>query len=69
MYKAYRCKKCGVVFAIPTEDIRRMEKQGRYMACPFGHKKIIELDRYDSLKECMDNHVYVREKRRMRQIK
>ncbi|WFA10351.1 hypothetical protein [Tissierella sp. Yu-01] len=69
MYKAYRCNKCRVVFAIPTEDIRRMEKQGRYIACPFGHKEISEPDKYDSLKECMDNSVYVREGRRMRQIK
>lgn len=69
MYMAYKCLKCGTVFMIPTEDIRRMEILGRYIACPFGHKSIKKLDKYDDLKECMDNHVYVRDKRRMRQIK
>lgn len=69
MYKAYRCKKCRTVFIIPADDINRIERQGRYIACPFGHKEIAEEDKYDSLRECMDNHVYVREKGRMRQIK
>lgn len=69
MYIAYRCKQCESVFIIPIEDIEKMEKQKRYLSCPFGHKKIGKLDKYDSLKECMDNHVYVREGRRMRQIK
>lgn len=69
MYIAYRCLKCGTVFIIPTEYVERMEKQKRYIACNFGHKEIEELDKYDSIKECMDNSVYVREGRRMRQIK
>lgn len=69
MYMAYRCKQCGIAFMIPTEDIIRMGKQKRYLSCPYGHRRVDELDKYDNLKECMDNHVYVREGRRMRQIK
>lgn len=69
MYIAYKCKICGIVFIIPTEDIEKMEKQKRYIACNFGHKQIERLGKYDSLKECMDSHVYVREGGRVRQIK
>lgn len=31
-----------------------MEKEGRYIGCPFGHKHIVLLNRYDDLKKCME---------------
>lgn len=69
MYVAYRCKRCKVVFVIPTEYIRVMENQGRYIACPFGHKVIEKEKKYDSLRECMDHGAWKRKKGSMKQIK
>lgn len=69
MYKAYECNKCGIVFIIPIEYINMIEIQGRYISCPAGHKNIDEIGKYDGIKECMDNHVYVRKGRRIKQIK
>lgn len=70
MYIAYRCKRCGVVFIIPTEDVKRMEKQKRYITCPFGHKEISILNKYDDLIKCMeDQHIYKRERGAIKQIK
>lgn len=68
-YIAYECKVCGLIFAIPIEMLNLKQNKNRYLACNYGHKNIKELNEYDSIKECMDNHVYVREGRRMRQIK
>lgn len=65
-YKVYRCCICNTIFIIPAEYIKTT---GRYLACPYGHRKIKTSGAYDSLKECMDSHVYVRESGRMRQIK
>lgn len=69
MYMAYQCRQCGTVFIIPTEYIERMEKQKRYIACNFGHRNIEKLDKYDNLKECMQERSYKRENRRIKQIK
>lgn len=70
MYIAYRCKRCGVTLIIPTEDVERMESQGRYIACPFGHTSIKKDKKYDDLKECMEKrNIYKREKGSVRQIK
>lgn len=69
MYIAYRCLVCKMTFIIPTEDVERIEKSGRYIACNAGHKRIKELGKYDDLKQCMDNHVYKRERGSIKQIK
>lgn len=33
------------------------------------HRKLIVVGAYDSVKECMDNHVYARERIRIRQVR
>lgn len=69
-YVVYKCKVCQCVFILPIEHVKINENKGNYLSCPFrGHKHIVVAGSYDSLKECMDNHVWVREGRRMRQIK
>lgn len=69
-YIVYKCKVCECVFVLPKEYVRTNENKGNYLSCPFrGHKNIAVAGSYDSVKECMDNHVYVREGGRMRQIK
>lgn len=69
-YIIYRCKICGKSFILLSEEVRFNEKQGNYISCPFkGHKNIVVTGAYDSIKECMDSSVYVRDGRRMRQIK
>ena len=53
MYIAYNCKNCKTIFIIPTEDLHRMEKGNRVLACPFGHRDIEVVDKYGDLIECM----------------
>lgn len=69
MYTAYRCLKCNTTTIIPTEDIKRMESEGRYISCPFGHKHIVKLDQYADIKECMDHDTYKKEHGVTKQIR
>ena len=69
MYISYECNKCKTVFIMPTYDIERMERGGRYMTCPFGHRHIELLDKYDNLLECMNHRAYKRINGRIKQIK
>lgn len=71
MYIVYKCKTCGKHFILMTDEVKYSEEESKYITCPYHgkHKDIIVCGRHDDLKECMDNHVYVREGRRMRQIK
>ena len=69
-YITYKCKTCGNSFVLPTNEVKYNEKQGNYITCPYrGHKNIVVTGAYDSIKECMDHSSYVREGRRVRQIK
>ena len=69
-YIIYKCKTCNKTFILLAEEVKFNENQGNYISCPYrGHKNIIVTGAYDSIKEVMDNHVFVREGRRMRQIK
>lgn len=36
----YICNKCGCEFSVNYEYIKRMEIEGRYISCPFGHRSI-----------------------------
>lgn len=58
-----------VIFAIPIECLNRPEDKRRYLACNYGHRKVKKIGEYDGLKECMDNHVYKRDKGTIKQIK
>lgn len=71
MYLVYKCKTCKRHFILLTEEVKFSEEESKYITCPFHgkHKDIIVCGRYEDLKAAMDNHVYVREKGVMRQIK
>lgn len=70
MYTCYKCNICKIIFIIPTEDVERMEKEGKYIACNFGHKNIVLLNKYDDLRQCMEEqHIYKRDKGSIKQIK
>jgi len=71
MYILYKCKRCKKHFILLTEEVKFSEEESNYITCPyFGkHKDIIVCGKFEDLKEVMDNSVYVREGRRMRQIK
>ncbi|WP_353096328.1 hypothetical protein [Tissierella praeacuta] len=69
-YVVYRCKICGCNFILPIEHVKYNEKLGNYISCPFkGHKNIIVTGAYDSIKECMKERSYKRDKGKMKQIK
>lgn len=69
-YIIYKCKICGCEFILPRQYVKANEDKGNYISCPYrGHKNITVVGAYDSIKECMNSRVYVRERRRIRQIK
>lgn len=70
MYIVYRCMQCGLIIIVDKEQMEELAKLGRYMTCLFGHKHLEVAGRYDDLLECMEKqHVYKRERGRVRQIK
>lgn len=69
-YIVYKCLNCGCIFILPIDHVKYNEDKGNYITCPFrGHKNIVIAGEYDGLKECMDNHVYKRDKGSIKQIK
>lgn len=68
MYIGYECQVCGAEFVMLTDQLKQREIEGRYIACPFGHKNIDVLGRYDDIKECMDNRKYKRVGGRIKQM-
>lgn len=70
-YIIYRCKTCNKHFILHKTDVSHSEKENRYITCPFNgkHKNIVVTGAYDSIEECMSHRVYVREGRRIRQIR
>lgn len=58
MYITYRCTICSTEFIMPTAHLNKAELEGRYLACPYGHKEIAVAGRYDSLKQCMGHDKY-----------
>lgn len=70
-YIVYKCKICGKHTILLGEEVTHSENESKYITCGHDgrHKRLIVTGAYDSIKEVMDNHVYVKEGRRMRQIK
>lgn len=68
MYIAYRCEKCKTTIIVPIEDIKRMESEGRFINCIFGHRDIRKLDQYEDIKECMNHSHYKRSNGAIKQI-
>ncbi|MGJ0848335.1 hypothetical protein ACR77J_16715 [Tissierella praeacuta] len=70
-YIVYKCLNCNRSFILLASEVKYNENESKYITCPYHgkHRKIIVTGAYDSIKECMDSSVYVRDGRRMRQIK
>ena len=68
MYIAYICDKCNTVFIMPTEHLNKRELEGRYLACPYGHKDLKVLDKYDTPLECMQHDKYKKVSGTVKQI-
>ncbi|MEY8415315.1 hypothetical protein AAK964_03370 [Tissierella praeacuta] len=70
-YIVYKCLNCNRSFILLASEVKYNENESKYITCPYHgkHRKIIVTGAYDSVKECMDSSVYVRDGRRMRQIK
>lgn len=66
-YTSYKCISCNKTFILPTEEVDK----NKYLTCPHDgrHKKIIVTGAYDSVKECMKERSYKRDKGKMKQIK
>ncbi|WMM24065.1 hypothetical protein RBU61_14190 [Tissierella sp. MB52-C2] len=70
-YIAYKCLNCNRSFILLASEVKHDEKEGKYITCPRHgkHRKIIVTGAYDSLKECMGERSYKRDKGKMKQIK
>lgn len=70
-YIVYKCLNCNRSFILLASEVKYNENESKYITCPYHgkHRKIIVTGAYDSIKEYMDSSVYVRDGRRMRQIK
>lgn len=61
LYSTYKCIGDSREFILITEDVKKVESQGRYIACPYcGCRKVRKLKETDSFKECMDSRSYKR---------
>lgn len=66
----YKCCICDAEFIMPTDCLKAKEVQGKYIACPFGHKHIERMGQFGDLKACQEGaHVYKRVKGRIKQVK
>ena len=70
-YIVYRCKVCNKHTILLGEEVTHSEKESKYITCGHDgrHKKLVVAGAYDNLKECMDNHRYVKVAGRIRQRK
>lgn len=69
-YIIYKCLTCGKTFILLAEEVKFNENKGYYISCPFkGHKNIVVAGAYDSIKECMKERSYKRDRGKIKQIK
>ena len=71
-YIIYRCKICGKVFLLLTNDVKHSERESKYLTCPYDgrHSKLSvvgRIDKYGEIKGCMDHDSYKREGKRIKQ--
>lgn len=69
MYVTYECKVCGTIFTMTKESIEWGEKNKKYLSCPYGHRKIVELDKYADVEKCMDRDSFKRDKGAIKQTR
>ena len=67
----HRCNVCGKHFSLYENELTHSEEEGRYITCSYKgkHKNINVVNKFQNAKECMNNRVYVKEGRRIRQLK
>ncbi|WP_238884490.1 hypothetical protein [Clostridium sp. YIM B02551] len=62
-YTAMKCKSCKKEFVVVTEDHEANKREGKYTSCCYcGSKRIIKEKETDSIKECMKERSYFRNK-------
>ena len=69
IYSSFDCVRCEKQFVLLTEEVEKMDNS-RYLACPYcGCRHIRKQNANDSLKECMSERTYKRNKGSMRQVR
>lgn len=65
-YTVYKCKQCGTIFAIPTEQVNL---SNNYVSCPLHgkHNATVVIGAYDDLNECMGHDAHQRRHGAIRQ--
>ena len=69
LYVTYECKVCGTIFTLPIECVEWGERNNKYLSCPYGHRKIVELDKYADVEKCMDRDSFKRDKGAIKQTR
>ncbi|CAK7056186.1 hypothetical protein [Tissierella sp.] len=70
-YIIYKCLVCNRSFILLGEEVKHDENESKYITCPYHgkHRKIIVTGAHDSIKECMKERSYKRDKGKIKQMK
>ncbi len=70
-YIIYKCLECNKHFVLFTNEVEHSEQESMFITCPYHgkHKRIIVINRFESLKDCMDHDSYKRVKGSIKQTK
>ncbi|MBU5311897.1 hypothetical protein KQI38_07630 [Tissierella carlieri] len=70
-YIVYKCLNCNKSFILLASEVKHDAEEDQYITCPYHgkHRKIVVTGAYDSIKECMQERSYKRNKGKMKQIK
>ncbi|WP_286909650.1 hypothetical protein [Clostridium sp. UBA1652] len=62
-YITYLCKTCRKEFILPTDELESNTRKGLYISCCYcGDKSVRKVSETDSIKECMKERKYMRNK-------
>lgn len=68
-YIVYKCKICNKHTILLGEEVNHSENESKYITCGHDgrHKRLIVTGAYDSLKECMNERSYRRDRGSLKQ--
>lgn len=70
-YIVYKCRECNRGFVLFSNEVDHSEEESLFITCPYygKHRDIIVINKFDSLKECMEHRAYVKVRGRIKQLR
>ncbi|MGG7199323.1 hypothetical protein ACQPUL_01075 [Clostridium butyricum] len=69
IYTVYLCCRCRKEIILITEEVENTLKYDKYLSCSHcGSKNIIEENKTNDLRKCMDHNSYKKVKGKIRQV-